>query len=269
MNPDKNKEFDKQLAGKFDNFRPEVPRDLWGKIASKLDQQEQQDSTIPIKQRRRFPTWWISVAASVSVVCAIVYWFNRPVTVTYLQNPVAHLEKPETPAVEKPVTVPAPEVEPLDIDRLKRLFAKRNRKSKNENQQEIQVPETPLSDRTAGTIDNQSVIVENAIPPAQALAKNDDPATPISVDQTPIGEAVAATVPDIQPPVVLEDEEETLLASTEASKQPFGVSNILNYVVGAVDQREEKLVTFSNDSEGTLKLDFNFSLAKNKKKRIK
>lgn len=267
MNPDKNNEFDRQLAGKFDNFRPEVPSGLWDKIASKLDEQEQA-SVVPIKHRRRFPTWWVSVAASVLVMCGIVYWYNRPVAVTYLQTPVVHVEE-ETPMVEESAPEPAPAVEPLDIDRLKQLFAKRNRQAKSENEPEMQVAETRQIDRSTETIDSQLPIVEEAVPAMQSLAKNDELHTLPSADRPISGEAIAATVPDIQPPVVLEEEEETLLAATEESKRPFGVSNILNYVVGAVDQRDEKLVTFSNDSEGSLRLDFNFSLAKNKKKQIK
>lgn len=270
MNRDKNSEFDRVLAEKFGNFHPEVPGGLWGKIASKLDEQGQ-DGIIPIKQQRRFPTWWISVAATVLLVCGVVYWYNRPVTVTYLQSPVAH-EEVEAPTVEESAPETAPVVEPLDIDRLKHLFAKRNRTSKNENKPETLVAETPPPiDRPSGTTGSTATMTEEARASTQVLAKNDEPATPPSTEQQPslTGEAVAATVPDIQPPVVLEDEEEILLAATEAPRPPFGVSNILNYVVGAVDQRDEKLVTFSNDGEGSLKLDFNFSLAKNKKKRIK
>jgi len=267
MNRDKNNDFDKQLAGKFENFRPEVPNGLWDKIASKLDEQDQ-GNIIPIKQQRRFPTWWIAAAASVLLVCGIVYWYNRPVTVTYLQSPVAYVEEAEAAVVEEPAPEPVPVVEPLDIDRLKQLFAKRNRVPKSENKQEIRVAEMPAN-RPAEAADNQPAITEETASPTQALAKNDEPTTPSSAGQPVSREAIAATVPDIQPPVVLEEEEETLLAATEESKQPFGVSNILNYVVGAVDQRDEKLVTFSNDGEGSLKLDFNFGLAKNKKKRIK
>src|SRR5690606_29438940 len=154
------------------------------------------------------------------------------------------------------------------------LFPKRNRPAKSENEPEIkiaerlQVAETPGVDRPAGITDNQPLTDDVTASPTQRLARNYEsvipPSTPPAIDET-----VAATVPDIQPQVALEDEEETLSAASEAGKQPFGVSNILNYVVGAVDQREEKLVTFSNDGEGSLKLDFNFSLAKNKNKRIK
>lgn len=268
MNRDKNNDFDRQLAGKFENFRPEVPNGLWDKIASKLDEQEQHN-VVPIKQRRRFPTWWLATAASVLLVCGIVYWYNRPVTVTYLQSPVAHVQEVAAPVVEEPKPQPVPEVNPLDVDRLKQLFSKGNRGPKNQKHQEMQIARATPADKPTESVDNQPVITEEAISPTQVLAKNEEPAMPITANRPAIGEAVAATVPDIQPPVVLEEAEETLLAATEESKQPFGVSNILNYVVGAVDQRDEKLVTFSNDGEGSLKLDFNFSLAKNKKKRIK
>ncbi|MEC3880713.1 hypothetical protein [Parapedobacter sp. 10938] len=268
MNPDKKNDFDRKLAGKFDNFHPEVPNGLWDKIASKLDEQEQ-GGIIPVKRHGRFPTWWISVAASVLLVCGIVYWYNRPVAVTYLQSPMAHVEETEVLVVEEPA-VPAPTVEPLDIDRLKRLFAKRNRAPKNENKPETLETKTPSIERPAETSGGTITITEETPTSTHALAKNGEPAAiPSAEQQSLTEEAVAATVPDIQPPVMLEEEEETLLAAAEASKQPFGVSSILNYVVGAVDQRDEKLVTFSNDGEGSLKLDFNFSLAKSKKKRTK
>lgn len=273
MNPDKKNEFDRQLAGRFENFRPDVPNGLWDKIASTLDEQEQSNIVL-IKQRRRFPTRWIAVAASLLVVSGMVYWYNRPVAVTYLQNAAAQVEEAEIPAVEERIPEPEPMAEPLDTERLKQLFAKRNRPAKSENEPEmkiaerLRVAETPRVDRSAGTTDNQPLTDDVTALPTQRVARSDEsvipPSTPPAIDET-----VAATVPDIQPPVVLEDEEETLLAASEAGKQPFGVSNILNYVVGAVDQREEKLVTFSNDGEGSLKLDFNFSLAKNKNKRIK
>lgn len=269
MNPDKKNEFDRQLAGKFENFRPEVPGGLWDKIAATLDKQEQ-DNVIPIKHQRRFPTWWISVAASALLVCGIVYWYNRPVTVTYLQNPVVqHEEQADAPVIEEPVVEPGPVIEPVDVDRLKQLFARRNRKTKSENQPETQVAEPQHIDRPAEGIDSPLLIADRTISPEDPLATNDGSATSSSAGRPAIGEAVAATIPDIQPPVVLEEDEETLLAATEEPKPPFGISNILNYVVGTVDQRDEKLVTFSNDGEGSLKLDFNFGLAKNKKSKIK
>lgn len=270
MNPGKNNEFDRQLANKFDSFRPKVSNDLWGKIASELDEQGQEQSgTATAPQQQRFRTWWLSVAASALIVCGTVYWYTRPVAVTYLHNPIVQAEETGMPAVAEPAPKPTPAVEPLDVDRLRQLFAKRNRQAKSENQQEAKVAEAPAAGRPGKAIGSQPAVTEAAVTPMQVVARKDDPTSPPTAERSATAEALVATVPDIQPPVVLEDEEETLLAATEATKQPFGVSNILNYVVGAVDQREEKLVTFSNDDEGSLKLDFNFSLVKNKKKRIK
>src|SRR5690606_9052607 len=272
MHRDKKNEFDRQLAAKFESFRPDMPGGLWDKIASKLDEQEQ-SNIVPIKKQRRFPTWWISVAASLLVVCGMVYWYNRPMAVTYLHNPVAHVEEPPSPPAEELKPEPAPVAEPLDIDRLKQLFARSRQKNEAQTKMTLatapQVSENQQASRSAGTSGNQPLIAEKATSAPPTRAENGQPLTLPSADQPISEEAIAATVPDIQPPVVLEEEEETLLDAAETSKQPFGVSNILNYVVGAVDQRDEKLVTFSDDGEGSLTLDFNFSLAKNKKKRIK
>jgi len=271
MHPDKRNEFDTQLAGKFQNFQPEVPGGLWDKIASKLDEQEQ-SNTVPIKQPRRFPSSWVSAAAAVLLVCGAVYWYNRPVTVTYLQRPVVvvHADETVTPVAEGPSDQEAdPEIEPLDIDRLKQLFTRRDRKVERKNLAEIRVAETKDVGQPTETTDSLLSAIDEMTSPAPALAKNDSPVIPPSEDHQMVLETVATTVPEIEPPVALEEAAETLLAASDRPKQPFGVSNILNYVVGTVDQREEKLVTFSNDGEGSLKLDFNFSLARNKKSSIK
>ncbi|MBK1442068.1 hypothetical protein JHJ32_18875 [Parapedobacter sp. ISTM3] len=278
MNPNKRNEFDKQLQEKFGDFRPEVPVDLWGKIAAQLDAQAQGDAKAAPAKQRRLPVWWLSAAAMLLAVCGVFYWYNRPVAVTYLQRPVAKAD-PIEPAIgtitqSDKDTVPASE--PLDIERLKQVFAKKDRGSVQHT--------SPTLD---SGVNNDRPPVENQGP--QQLMANQPiqyevagasevkrPATAVVElpverpgEQSVAMEEALANVPDIQPLVALEDDEETMLASAGERKQPFGISNILNYVVGTVDQREEKLVTFSNDSEGSLKLDFNFGLAKNKKKKVK
>ena len=256
MNPNEKNEFDRHMADKFKDFKPSVPAGLWDRIATQLDAQQSRP-VIPLKRKRRFPTWWMSVAATLLVVCGIAYWYNRPTPITYLQGRVAaheHTEEPGAPVVNVPTEAPAqepiPEIEPLDRERLKRIFAKKNR------QRPVATEAQPV-DRPAKSTETQQLATHEVVHPTETLP----------VEQAVVAEEVAA-VPDIQPLVVLQ-EEGILLAAENTSRQPFGISNILNYVVGTVDQREEKLVTFSNDDEGSLKLDFNFSLAKNRKKKIK
>ncbi len=262
MNPNEANGFDKELRNKFEGFRPEVPTGLWDKIATQLDAEED-SPTVPLAARpRRFPTWWMAVAAMLLVVCGVIYWQNRPITVTYLQaGAVTDEEKPANePIVEAATeTEPVPAVEPLDLDRLKRVFARKRQSSATDNRLQ-----------QAGNVEQQREQPLEIREPRQ-LAVNKIPVetTVTAIDHSESVEQQLADVPDIQPPVPQEEEEEVLLATAEQARQPFGVSNILNYVVGTVDQRTEKLVTFSNDDEGSLRLDFNFGLAKNKKKKLK
>jgi len=263
MNPGENNAFDKQLQEKFEGFRPEVSKGLWDKIAVQLDADEARFIVrTPIK-RRRFTTWWMA-AAAILAVCGVLYWQNRPVAVTYLHAHVDTTVVPGKNVAESPksIEVAEPVAEPLDLERLRKVFAKRSHKVKTKGDQppvreERRQPEeasfakaVEFEERATGELGNLST--------DRFLQRLPDSL-----------EAVIAGVPDIEPLVVLEEEEETMLAATEGVKQPFGLSNILNYVVSTVDQRDEKLVTFSNDEEGSLKLDFNFGLAKNRKKKLK
>lgn len=263
MNPGENNEFDKQLREKFEGFRPEVPGGLWDKIAAQLDAEEPH-SVVPMPKRRRLPAWWMAAAAITLVTCGVLYWQNRPVSVTYLHAHVDAVAAPEK-AIEPsaPAKAPEPVAEPLDLERLRRVFAKRSRKVKvSEREQVVNSQRQPEEALSAITVEPQQLAMREPTSPSSDLLLQQQ-------DTLENKETEIAGVPDIEPLVVLEDEEETMLASTEQTKQPFGLSNILNYVVGTVDQRDEKLVTFSNDEEGSLKLDFNFGLAKNKKKKLK
>src|SRR5690606_5867008 len=260
-----NKEFDKRLREKFEGFRPDAPKGLWDKIATQLDAEESRFVVSTPVKPRRFPTWWMAVAATLLVVCGVLYWQNRPVSVTYLHANADPVVAPEKAVVEPTVAEEAPDsiAEPLDLDRLRRVFAKRNGKGKVEKRpQRVVREQQPEEVVPAGNREPQQLATrESKTPSFDALSHERD-----SLER---GQIEVAGVPAIEPLVVLEDEEETMLASTEQTKRPFGISNILNYVVGTVDQREEKLITFSNDEEGSLKLDFNFSLAKNRKKKLK
>ena len=257
MNPGKKNQFDEQLREKFEGFRPDAPAGLWEKIAAELDEQH--------PRRRRVPTWWMAVAATIVVVSGIVYWQNRPVSVTYLH---ARAEEPVFPAQKstEPVASAAPvdtaelPAEPLDLEKLRHVFAKRERNISDKKRLRVQEPVEQSAEVLGSAASPQLASHETEVAPADRSLRPGDTLKKVNT-------AITA-VPPIEPPVVLE-EEETMLASSDPAKQPFGVSSILNYVVGTVDQRDEKLVTFSNDEEGSLKLDFNFSLARNKKKRIK
>ena len=265
MKRNEDKDFDQQLRDKFNDFTPEVSANLWGKIEEQLTTAER-PKVVPItNKQRKLPTWWMAVAATLLVACGVAYWYNRPVEVIYLYGK-AELQEEEltVPTVmDIPEEIPEVVLEPIDKERLKRLFAKKSPRVSPtipvQTEEEVtkdDVAVEPMQWAATDEIQTEKPLAEQQV---EAIAP---------IDPAAILEEALAKVPDVQPLVVLEDEEETMLASA-GSKQSFGLSNILNYVVGTVDQREEKLVTFSNDSEGSLKLDFNFGLAKNRKKKIK
>ena len=257
MKSGESKEFDKRLREKFEHFRPTPPAGLWDKIAAGLDEAEPPVQSPLAAKHRRLSTWWLGVAATLLVTCGVVYWQNRPVSVTYLRADQQTAVKPEEADVASTIPEEAPEseAEPLAMERLRRVFAKRNRKERIHKQ-----PQSAADDESSADIRS----VKTSVP--QELTVSASREVPLNGSPDP---PEVARVPDIEPPVVLEAEQETMLATAEQAKQPFGLSNILNYVVGAVDQRDEKLVTFSSDEEGSLKLDFNFGLAKNRKKKIR
>ncbi len=268
MNPNERTDFDRQLKEKFDGFRPKVPAGLWHKIATQLDTEGVDRAVAMAPKRGRFAMRWLSVAALLLMGIGVAYWYDRPVAVTYLQGAAgAATQAPAQPVqAEKPDEAPIPDPVPLDVERLKRLFAKKDHKERD-------AAKTAPSRVVESAVETNATNLRVAENNTQPAVRDREVAMPTStphppVDVSPQPEEALARVPDIEP-LIPDEEEESLLASTHGEKPAFGISTILNYVVGTVDQRDEKVVTFSNDGEGSLKLDFNFGLAKNKKKKLK
>jgi hypothetical protein len=49
------------------------------------------------------------------------------------------------------------------------------------------------------------------------------------------------------------------------TRSRFGISKLLNLMVAQIDKRDERFISFSNDEEGSLKVDFKLAQAKNNK----
>jgi len=289
-----NNPFDEAIRRKFEDFRPSVPDGLWENIASRLE--ETQDRVVPLRPERRRQRQWIAVAAVALLVCGAAIWFNRPVEVTYLRGEApagAAMTAGETqegmklaasdtgaaPTGSETAVQDArvPETERIDLAGLKQLFGRKRRVGEQDRKEPTDT-EQPQVDRHVPDAGVQ--LAAQVVPVEMTPALTAGPVTsetqhePMAQPVPPVSEMTMelAGVPDIQRPVPLEDEAEVLLASADpesTGKSPFGISKLLNYVVGAVDQREEKIVTFSTNEEGILKMDFNLGLARNRKKQSK
>lgn len=260
-------EFDRQMRDKFEDFTPEVPSGLWDGIAARLDEQVESDApkVLPITPKKKGGATWWSIAAAVVLLVSAAVWLSRPSEVIYLQgSPKLVSEISEVPAENIEEVKEEVVREPLNLAPIKSFFASRKRNEvakdlllEDSNDMEQEIDETALF--------AQSEPEPKVKDPSTETVLFDEHTIPAEDDSSHYVQAV----PELKPLIVLEEEEETMYAKAPDEKAGFGVSNILNMVVDQVDAREDKLIRFSSDSEGSLKVDFNFGLAKTRKKRIK
>ncbi len=253
MNPDDNP-FDRHIRDKMKNFTPDVSAGLWDKIEAGLARKTPDEAAMPVR-RRTVSVAWRWAAAAVLLVGVLSYWASRPVPVIYLQGKTAApmAETHAQPAGPVAASRPAGETASVMPGRTRTARAL-PRKVRSE----------PIP---AATAPIQEVLPSEPAVKQTPAVQLPPAATPPSLRATPeTGSSGSdiAEVPDLQPPVVLDDTAAEMLASAPRSN-PFGVSQLLNFVVGTVDRREEKAVLFSSDSEGSIKIEFN--LARNRSRK--
>lgn len=252
MNPT-DKEFDRKIRQKMERFSPGIPTGLWEKIEAGLD-----DSTggekKPVELRAKFSSWW-GAAAAVLLVGLLSYWLTRPVDVIYLRGKTVVVD--DTAVIsgagsyerraqgDTPTDLTVSADVPHDGEMARQ--APRGNLPPTLNVREEVYPAKPVE-------------IQDSITPVLPM---DAPDTPVSIPIPAAVETRIADVPDLQPPIVSEDAADEMLASGPPSN-PLGVSRLLNFLVGTLDTREEKAVTFSSDNEGSLKIEFN--LARNRKR---
>lgn len=252
----KDNEFDRRMREKLYGFAPDAPADLWHKIEARLAAEAKGNDTVtaPLKPRRKPTGWWMA-AAAIPAVIALAFWFGRPVEVTYLQGKATKPDDVPTmhsaPQSEETATADArPDTAPANA------FAPEPAPKPDE-------PTVQVPDRRTGP----ASVIERPAADRPLPAPSREVAA-----VTPTADTLKTRLVDmreVQPPVVLDDTdaEGMMLAAASTPEHTFGAGQLLNWVVGAVDQRAEKAVTFSSDREGSLKIDFNFNLARNRKKR--
>lgn len=251
----KDNEFDRWMREKLHGFTPDAPADLWHKIEARLAAHTRGDDTMAAPRRpRRKPSGWWMAAAAVLIVTALAFWFSRPAEVIYLQGKATKPDgvpvvQPAPQPAEAPPADAAPNTTPLSASAAPARAPKADQplvEASDGGPVRAFVTGHPETDRQLPAADREI----EAIPPVADTLKT-----------------YLVEVPEVQPPVMLDDMEDVMLADAASPENTFGAGRLLNWVVGAVDQRTEKAVTFSNDREGSLKVDFNFNLARNRKKR--
>lgn len=264
-------DFDRQMRDKFDSYRPDASPGLWDKIVARLDEQagtEKPVATMP-PSRKLHGGWWKS-AAAILLLGILAWWLYRPAEVVYLQSRAPRLAQDvteETPKATAPVAPVQSEVasEPLNLTPIRALFAKRARREPSREALGQGLAEPLQGEELVAVAPDSPSDMQTASATEPVIA--DQPTTPSEADtQLPIVESQLrednANVAEL--PVVLADLGAETVAEPPVEKA-FGVSSILNIVVGSVDPRDEKLVTFSDDEEGLIKMAFNLGRGKSRR----
>lgn len=258
-------DFDRQMRKKFEGFRPDASPGLWDKISAELDTNEAPVKPLKTKKKRH-TGWWMS-AAAVLLLGMFAFWLYRPVDVVYLQSTAATGEasdRDETEAMQAELgnMMPDEEVrEPLNLEPIRALFAGRTRRNplgqSHTHERPMMEDETLIA--PADTSFQEAVVELATIQPIE-LSK------PVVADIEKPALTEEAALPEVYGYIIEPEADYGDIASAPANepadRKGFGVSSILNIVMGSVDPRDEKLITFSNDEEGSIRVDFNRALAK-------
>ncbi len=276
MKKNMDKEFDRQLKEKLENFTPEVPTMLWDKIQEELDHRSETVVFGTPKIKRLNWSKYAAAAVIVVLFASLLVMTNQPKEVVYLTN--SELETDPSSASspftqvqeEKPEDIKKSPSLTDDIRSIREVFANKlvdrdeNLLSTPSNQEEALLHLALNESTQTGSTSNEQGLKNETVLDASKL-QNLVASVDVQTDVQPSFPAVqvedvhALGLPVKNHAVELESDE---MDSDQPSRNRFGVSRLLNLMVAQIDRRDEKFISFSNDDEGSLKIDLNIAQAK-------
>lgn len=215
------KDFDKLFQEKFQTFEVEPSSAVWRGIASELDKGKKK--TFPVFQM-------IAVAATVLVVLSTGLWLFSPKEKIRLHGKADLVIQDE----ESGNNVSKPLVKIIDT-------TKRRLKSS------VKIAEPTLAISSKPTAE-EKIIVQEPSRLAETPVKEAEPAKPVNI--TPKEEKPKAMTD--QPILAFVGDQSTAPDKKDAEQQRRvkTVGDLVNFVIGKVDPREDKIIQFKNDEEG-------------------
>lgn len=238
MDPIRDKQFDDRLKERLNAFEPQVPKHTWGDIVSKLDEK----NVVPLKKRGTKFLWLKAAAAVVIMVGVLMLFLNKPKEIIYLTAN----KKIETREEHKPTAKKTP---------------MRNVSAQTTEQPPIKPTEQTIAEvanvrQKTSTAALRNILEEKAKAPDLVVI-----ASKVALAEPRPGELIdkgELYVNEVQQPSLEENTPAIVATEPLREKRKFGVGNLLNYVVSSVDQGKEKVISFANDDEGTIKVAVNF-----------
>jgi hypothetical protein len=224
------KDLDKLFQQRFDTFEAEPAADLWNSITAKLEDKK--------GKKKSYPVFWMA-AASVVIVMSAGLWFYRPVEVIKL-----HAKSDDQVIADKPVERilnPADSVSP-DISGHENIVSGKRklagiRSSKNKN----------------NLIKSHQ---ENEAIPDKKVSADHIPIKPVEQEINLLAQSKTVLNPGdkVQPILLVKADNEssgTEIKTEAPHKRIRSIGSLVNFVIAQVDKREDKIIEFRDDDEGS------------------
>jgi len=229
-------DFDKLFREKFESFEREPSSSVWNGITGKLDGK---------KAKRRFPAFWLSAASIVLVLGLALMFFPKKEPIKLqgkASNSVGQSES-VTPALGKPIT---PEVLENNLPSIP------NEKKRSE----VIAANKPAVVKSGRNSINKVITeahsrkveepVNSDIEDLSLIAQNNDLTPSSEVAKMDLSLTLNTDIPD---------------SSELKHKQKIRtVGDLVNFVVGKVDKRKNKIIEFSREDEGDIVSGLNLGL---------
>lgn len=293
MKHDKDKAFDEMLRQKMTGHQPEVSASLWSRIQEELDQQTQPEKpTTSMRERTSSRKPWYRIGAAAAIILLAGAWLwqkqagseviylksdtpARPSTESRLSKidpfPAYSVDTGQSDSIQQAPDKPNDKLAD-DLQTISQVLAAVLERTERKTQQAEVKPET--TNHQIKTPDETQSHVETAFhtePRTTIDTRVGSPGSPGNLSPGSTSLSAGLSEPqlaytDTHPIVIVEELNTSLPGAEEATieadrkMQPeSGVSRLLNLMIAQIDRRSEKLISFSSDDEGSIKIDLNLA----------
>lgn len=245
MESNHNKDFDRQVKKKFEDFSAEVPPTLWTTIEKEIEPGEVKIKKVFNLKRYRY----ISIAAALLII-GFTIWKIRPEEKIFLSG---------QGAIEKTVLVQEPEVKQSADERLSPLVVEKDNEpvlinvseprsvavvNDDDNDQRRQDSQTAIEKKTEEFAHREPILAVNA---------------PVENDNSSLIDNASAISSLNKTLDVMDENLDSLyqgpeLAETKAEERQNIVSGILNFVAGNLQIGGDRRLEFTENEHGIIKI---------------
>lgn len=237
MRPISDKDLDKIFHDKLYSFEAEPSEAVWNGISSKIS-----------KKKSKLPLFWLA-AASMATIVGTMIWFSLQDEPMKLTGKAGNdVSQPKQELIETPAQ------EATNIS--ERQLAEVNNqvvasKEPKENSTLEITKKTPVKPTSPAKI-----TVANASPPELKIAKE----KPALEEKNTLEQTQTLAI--VTEPEIESQTEPELVEAPKKQRTIRSVGSLVNFVVGKVDKRKNKIIEFEDGDEGTTVSSLNLGLLK-------